>query len=47
MPAAPLEDAGAIKQLALDFDGTVPRPAVRARGGAAPAAPQPCESPRR
>ncbi|HEX8051579.1 MAG TPA: hypothetical protein VF517_01190 [Thermoleophilaceae bacterium] len=46
-PASPLQDVGAIKQLALDFDGALPRPAVRTRGGAAPAAPQPCESPRR
>ena len=44
---APLAEPAAIKDLALGGDGTVARPPVRARGGAAPAPPQPCETARR
>jgi len=43
----PVVEAAAIKELALEHDGPVPTPPVRARGGAAPPAPQPCEAPRR
>ena len=43
---APVAAEG-LQQLALDFEGLVPRPPVRSRGGAAPPAPHPCESPRR
>ncbi len=44
---APVAEPSSIKQLALGGDGVVAKPPVRARGGAAPPAPQPCESPRR
>jgi hypothetical protein len=43
----PVAGGAAIKQLALDFEGLVPAPPVRGRGGAAPPAPQPCKRPRR
>ena len=46
-PRPSLPVAEGVAQLALDFDGTVPTPAVRSRGGAAAPAPQPCVSPRR
>ena len=36
-----------LAQLALDFEGTVPTPPTRTRGGAAQVAPQPCVAPRR
>jgi hypothetical protein len=45
--AAPLLPPGSIQELALGGDGSVPRPAVRARGGSPSPAPQPCLSPRR
>jgi hypothetical protein len=44
-PSVPVAEG--VAQLALDFDGTVPRPQVRSRGGAAAPAPQPCETARR
>ena len=43
----PIAGGAGIKQLALDFEGLVAAPPVRARGGAAQPAPQACESPRR
>ena len=44
---APLPEPASIKDLALGGDGTVATPPVRARGGATPPAPQPCETARR
>jgi hypothetical protein len=46
-PMPPVAVQEGVAQLALDFEGTVPKPPVRSRGGAAPAAPQPCETARR
>ena len=43
----PVEPPSSIKALALGGDGVVAKPPVRARGGAAPPAPQPCETARR
>ncbi|HEX8742522.1 MAG TPA: hypothetical protein VF712_05275 [Thermoleophilaceae bacterium] len=44
---APVAEPGSIAGLALGGEGVVPAPPVRARGGAAAPAPQPCEAPRR
>ena len=44
---SPMQDPSSITELALAGEGLVATPPVRARGGMAPAAPQPCESPRR
>jgi hypothetical protein len=43
----PIAAPGSIKQLAFGGEGTVAAPPVRGRGGAAAAALQPCDSPRR
>ena len=44
---APMLEPSSIKDLALAGDGVVARPPARARGGAAPPQPQPCDTPRR
>ena len=43
----PVPEPSSIKDYALTGEGVVATPPVRARGGAAPPVPQPCESPRR
>jgi hypothetical protein len=43
----PVPEPSGVKRLALEFEGPVASPPVRARGGAALAPPPPCVSPRR